>query len=614
LRRSPEARVPLDRVPLDRPAAPNASAAVGSFTCAVALAVASSLFACSAPAPSEGASPFAQTAFRIRTDPAASLNVDAGWAAPEGAEGSVLADRPFRVRFEVEGAPAPGARFGLQARRNAGPWEDVLARDFPYPDEISTPRVSVVSTTAWNAGDATQDVLSGSNRPFAPGSGVALDSMSAAWSTASAEAEVAHGEWEWPLVIRRFADGAVANEPGDVFELRMVDAEGRPVLPSQGGPVARVVLEVPDRLLGGTYVETPGVLGPWQTTRGDLYFPLEPAETDNVLMMVRSVDGGRTWAELDGENRPATDDLEGFATAFHDGRVYMLHQISEATYLHAFRTSDVAAAPDSWEVRDELVATHSKPPTQVAALVARTDGSLVAVYGDSVGLRLRVRAPEGGWSDERRVEAPAGLVASGVMAVRGQGNVVHLAYTAGDGARRSAWLTTFLPDGTFGEASRLADGIGPAEEEGGALAPLAHLEEDGSVVVLYRLADGSLHERRVATDGSLSAPVRVTERRVVQNGSDSDQVGADAVVHDGTVHVLFIDEETRDLWHTSSAAAGVWTPARPVVEGINAQWIRGAVLRGSAGAPVYGFVYDAGSDGGSGMNHYDEVRLSGAGG
>ena len=87
----------------------------------------------------------------------------------------------------------------------------------------------------------------------------------------------------------------------------MVDGAGRPV--DGAGPV-RVTLRVPDGLLGGTYVETPGVLGPWQGEDGTLYFPMEPAETFNVLMMVASTDGGASWAEVDGDNRPVTDDLD----------------------------------------------------------------------------------------------------------------------------------------------------------------------------------------------------------------------------------------------------------------------------------------------------------------
>jgi hypothetical protein len=159
----------------------------------------------------------------------------------------------------------------------------------------------------------------------------------------------------------------------------------------------------------------------------------------------------------------------------------------------------------------------------------------------------------------------------------------------------------------------MGEDLGTAEEEIGAVLPLGWLSTPNTVVVAWRLANGTLWERRIRADGSVSAPVRISSRPVVQSGADSDQVGADLVVHDGVVHVVFIDEETRDLWHASSPAAGIWTPARPVIEGINGQWIRGRVIRDGSGAAVYGFVYDAGSDGGSGMNRYGEIGLDGSG-
>jgi hypothetical protein len=221
-------------------------------------------------------------------------------------------------------------------------------------------------------------------------------------------------------------------------------------------------------------------------------------------------------------------------------------------------------------IRDELVSEHSKPPVQVASLVARSDGSLVAVYGDSLGLRSRVRNPEGGWEPEGMVEVADGALASGVMTVGLADDVIHMAYTATapDGGARSVRHRTLTPSGSLTAATRLGEGVGTAEEDIGALLPLEWESTQNTVVVAWRRADGALWERRIRANGSVSAPVQITSRPVVQSGADSDQVGADLVVHDGAVHVVFIDGETRDLWHTSSPAPGDWTPARPVVEGI----------------------------------------------
>jgi hypothetical protein len=572
-------------------------------------------------------SPLEVSAVRVRGWAGAPLNEDTGWAAPPGQAAVVFADRPFRIRFEVEAPAGSGGalptHFSLQARRNEGRWETLGLRDFPYPDEISTPRVSLTRVEVWAGGLASEDLLDGSSFPFAPGQGVSdpvsydvegdalpSDSVTAPWpeTTAAEDGAVSpsppvHGEWEWPLVIRRWADGAVTNEAGDTFDFRMVDDRGRPL--GGTGPV-RVTLRIPEGLLGGTYVETPGVLGPWQDDEGTLYFPMEPAETFNVLMMMASDDHGASWEERDGANRPLTDDLEGFATARAGDTIYLLHQISEATFLHGFDT-----ARERWVIRDEPVSTHGEPPTQVAALVDRSDGSLVALYGDSLGLLHRTRAPGGGWGPEGRVPVEGGGVASGIMATRAADDVVHLAYTvtAPDGGERRVEHRALSPDGTLTRATVLGGGIGTSDDEIGALLPLGWVEGPNTVVVAWRGADGLLRERRIRADGSVSGEIRISPRTVVQSGADSEQVGADLVVHDGAVHVVFIDARTGALWHAVSPAPGSWRAVGEVVGGIDAQWVRGRAVEGADGEPVYGIVYDAGSDGGSGKNRYHAIPL-----
>ena len=73
------------------------------------------------------------SAFRVRSDFAAPLNQDTGWAGAPGENVGIQADRPFRIRFEVEGSGEGGAGpLGLQVRRNDGAWVALEAHDFPY--------------------------------------------------------------------------------------------------------------------------------------------------------------------------------------------------------------------------------------------------------------------------------------------------------------------------------------------------------------------------------------------------------------------------------------------------------------------------------------------------
>jgi hypothetical protein len=244
---------------------------------------------------------------------------------------------------------------------------------------------------------------------------------------------------------------------------------------------------------------------------------------------------------------------------------------------------------------------------QVTSIAARSDGSLVGIYGGPDRLHYKVRSPDGTWGEETTIPSETGDALSGPQSVLGSGDVVHLAYTRRDG---TAWHRRIQPDGTLSAARQVSADLGTAETDVGSVLPLVHLPESNTTVILYRRANGTLWARRADADGRLSAPVQVTERRVAQSAVDSDQVGADAVAVGATVHVLFIDDETGHLYHTHSPEAGAWRPATLQVDGVNAQWVRGRPLfRGNDTPSAYGFVYDAGSNGGSGMNWYDEVPL-----
>ena len=537
-----------------------------------------------------------QTGFRIRSEFSAPLNADRGWAGALNEDVTVHADRPFRIRFEVESMPTP-SRFRLQYRRNGAEWTDVEAHDFPKPDsdEAKTPRVSIVSCASYANGAATTDLIHGSSTAFAPGVAVTLAEMTPPWTGGSS-----HGEFEWPLVIRRFADGAVTNEEGDTFEIRIVDSERRPLKVSRH-PTVR--LAIPPGHLGGTFVETPGRIGPWRASNGDLYFIMEPAETSNLFMMVKSSDAGRTWREVDGVNRPPTRDLEAVDARQVGDTIHILHEVSRSTRYHSFRTSDHPTQPDTWAIRGELVA-NILPVAQAATLEVRSDGSIVAFYVGPTKIHYSIRSPAGSWSPDRAIDADVGPNQAGPQAVLGANDTVHLAYYGTDG---TIWYRKLLVNGTLAARVLLASGAGTTRAEYGAVLPLLYMPETNTVVVMYRLADGRIRERRVVGDGPPTAPVQVTDRDVITDAVDSQQPGADAVLDGRTVHLAFIERSSRSIFSTHDA--GGWRPSRLRVDNILGSWIRGQVYTRRDGARVYGYVYDAGSNGGAGMSRFDEIVL-----
>ena len=107
--------------------------------------------------------------------------------------------------------------------------------------------------------------------------------------------------------------------------------------------------------------------------------------------------------------------------------------------------------------------------------------------------------------------------------------------------------------------------------------------------------------------GPPTPSVRVTDRAVVQAAVDSQQPGADAVLDGETVHVLFIDGSSRSILSTNHR--GGWQPSKLEIAGIQGSWVRGGVQVRAGGSRVLGYIYDAGSDGGAGMNRYAELEL-----
>lgn len=537
--------------------------------------------------------------FRVRADFAAPLNSDQGWAAALNENTTIHADRPFRVRFEVEAPPGAPARapFRLQYRRNQDAWTAIEAHDFPHPDGqgAKTPRVSIVSCAAYAHGTATTDLLKGSAARFAAGAGVSLTDRTPPWTAAGA-----HGEFEWALVVRRYADGPVTNEEGDTIELRMVGADGSSPVTSRN-PVLR--FSIPPGHVGGTFVETPGRIGPWRAANGDLYFIMEPAETENVFMMIKSTDEGRTWREVDGANRPRTGDLESVDSRLVGDTLHIVHQVTRSCRYHAFRTSDHPTNPDTWAVRDELAATATSV-AQAASLVVRSDGSMVAFYVGPT-IHYNIRSPNGTWGTQVVIDENVAPKLAGPHAVLGANDTVHVAYYGMDG---TVWYRRLLANGTLTPRQQLASGLRATRAEFGSVLPLLYHAPTKTVIILYRQADGKLWERRIVNDGQPTPAVAVTDRAVVQNAVDSQQPAADAVLDGDTVHVLFIEQSSRSIFHTNNR--GGWQPSTLVVDRILGSWVRGNVYPRRDGVKVYSYVYDAGSDGGAGMNRFGELVLN----
>ena len=545
-----------------------------------------------------GPSPVVEwTGYRVRSDAASTLNQNSGWAAVENQPARIRYDAPFRIRFEVQAAtelPFSG-ELRLQYRTAGADWEMIGLSDFPYP-RYATPDLSLLATAPYADGEETEDLLQSSK--LGHEEGIGLKGLQA---TPLFQLSGQSTEWEWPLVIRRFFDGAGLNEDGLEFEIRLVDALGHP-LPSLQ-PIVLTGYAAAGHL-GGTFIETPGRIGPYQRSDGRLYFLMEPTETFNSFMMVASDDHGVSWREIDGAGRPSIGDLEGVGSVFKDGIIHIVHQTSDEVVYHAFATEDSARGADGWIVDSQLIAEPTEPPTQSAAMATRGDGSLVVVYGNLSGGFLHLSGADFQWATtpiDLETKAVTGL--SGFQVATGTDGDSFVVFTAEDG---SGWMRILNSEGVLSEPLLITQGLGLDEAENGAILPII-TQPSGGILLIYRKEDGSLWERSWGRNQEFGIARSIPGATAVSGAVDSDQVGADAIEFEGTVHLLHIDGATRSINYNRRALDGAWSANQRLISEIDAAWVRGNVINNEDGERVYGFVYDAGSQGGAGMNRYDTV-------
>lgn len=541
------------------------------------------------------------TAFRFRSDFDIDLDEDLGWAAEMNNAPSRTVDSPFRVRFEVESSDSSYRRqYSLQYRWNDKPWAYVEAHEFPYPSAASPP-VSIVSSDAFFYGEAAEDLIKVSDKPSNSGAGITLAPTTPGWTPQPESG--ASVEWEFALVIRRWSDGPGILRNGDRISLRMVDHMGRPL----DGPKPNFSVNVPERHIGGTFVETPARIGPYENSEGELYFIMEPTETDNIFMMVKSTDRGKSWFEVDAENRPRVNDLEGVGSAISgEGTIHIAHQISEAVYHHAFATSDHPEKGDSWIVDSRLIASHPEPPTQTADISIRPEGSLLAVFAAGDQIHYSTFEPNGNWRNAANLshEYPTGFTNPSLVTL--PDGSVDVAYKSLDG---KGWHRKVLPDNSLTPPKQFADNLGTTDDENIAILPLVYLPQREMTVAVFRQADGYLYASYRTDENGWSEPVRVSDKTVATNAVDSEQTGADVTVWEEKILLSFISEEERDIYFSVIDDFDAAPVSRRIVSGIDGSWLRGNVLHHQGDSPVYGLIYDAGSKGGSGFNKFISIDL-----
>lgn len=537
------------------------------------------------------------TAFRFRADFNSEIDEDEGWASQENQATEIQVDTPFRLRFEVEAMGLKRRQYSLQYKKNDNPWEYAEAHHFPYPSAKS-PVLSIIDCEAYFYGEEADDLLKSSNLKNDHGAGVCLSPTSPGWIPSTSDG--ASAEFEWSLVVRNWADGAKRLINGDKFSLRMVNKNGNPL----DGLTAEFTVKVPDYHIGGTFVETPTRIGPYENSNGDLYFIMEPTETGNVFMMIKSTDAGKTWFEVDATNRPKANDLEGVGSVISDdGIIHIVHETSDFVYYHSFSISGESA--DSWITTDEIIAEIEKPDVQTADIAIRQNGDLIVAFAEANTLKYSIKS-NGEWSKAKSLDEQNTVGMTNPNLLTLPDGTMEIAYKSYDGI---AWNKQLTNDNKLSSTTQFADELGTEEHESMAILPLIHIEDKNITIVAYRKSSGYLFAKYKSSGGNWSRPISISDHSIVTNAVDSDQAGADIVEFGGKIYATYIGEETKEIYLSILEDFQSRAKITKLISKIDGSWIRGNILLNQNDSPIYGYIYDAGSLGGSGFNRFGKHLL-----
>ena len=556
---------------------------------------------------------FIQEFFRIRLTDNEGLNdaFDGGDPA-ENANTTISTGIVFRVRFKVrETAGGPDSTgFKLQVNYDGGGYVDVGTGSGD-----SAPAVITVPSAQFTDGDPTSTERLTSTTTYVNGEGFEDDNTSISYSLTSEETE-----FEWALMIMNFYDGPNQTAVSDTFTLRVVQADNTVFAGSYTSPT--ITVAITDFYIGGTFVETPNRVTA-NDSNGVIYFLMEPSETDNELLLVRSADGGKTWTIGDDAGRPTTTDIEA-ADMVVDGQT--LHIVTrsitsstERTFYHRYRMSDHATTQDDWEIIDEIITT-SAVVHQGCAIEVRSDGSIVAFYTETISSfeRVSYKIRNGSWGSATNLDTTASTIFAYVTVVKGASDLIHIFYSDSTAAIGKVWHKSLNSSNTLSAAEEVYADLGTGTNKRGNLTNPVYWDDGGTEKIMIGIihrANDILRSFVVTDDGVPETEKDASDNTVSANpgGTTSNQIVANFFVDGKIVYLFYANVADDDIYRDEANNDGGWGTDVEFLDGVTTHFIRGHAFThssGNGGATVAGFVRDNGSSGRTGFSFWDEYIIA----
>lgn len=546
-----------------------------------------------------------QSSYRVRTGDTVVLNANTDWAAAENNNPATTdVEAEFRIRFEVTVSVSSftGA-FKLQYNWDGGGYVDVLAPGVNPPASAVTP-VSFAPSSQYNDGAATTDVLTTEAGTFVAGTGEESNNTG---SVTLAVGE--HTEFEFCLVIRKtFGEDDTGGDHGfttiaETVLFRIVESDGTAFGTYTNTPT--ITIAHPAGLIGGTFPETTGLAGPIADPNGNLYCFMEFAQLPSPVFgnIQKSADGGDTWIPQDNDWAGGSSrELEAADIAYipADDTLYLGWQASDQATYREYLDSTEGVNPDTFVAAQFDVTVAGNVAEQAVAIVRRSDNTTVMFYTNlSTNTRLyyKIRTAGGSWGSELDLEVEAGIDWTGVQAVIGASDLIHIIYSNKNATGEIYYRNLNSSDTLSGRTSVLT-GTNTSAHHSPILKPV-YWDDGGDekIYLIYYKASDSLLYSRIVTNGTVGSESAsaIIDNTVLSDRGSGGQPTAQVVVDGTDVYVVYADLTTGDIFMTKSENGGNFDTDTEIADAVTCGLMSANIFThsaGNGGAKVIGIMYD----------------------
>jgi hypothetical protein len=262
-------------------------------------------------------------------------------------------------------------------------------------------------------------------------------------------------------------------------------------------------------------IETPGRIGPFKDGNGNLYTFIESSVNSNRLMCIKSTNGGDTWREIDGSNRPANGDVEALdVQVSNDGHyLQMVHHATTTIRYYEFKMSTAASNPDTWVTGSEveIATTTGDLGQQCAAIAIRSDGDIIAFYNRYIStvdhLFYKIDTG-GGFGSEETLEDQSVYEWHWASVVIGESDLCHIFYKGDNNTFGPIYHKSLNSSDTLSARQTVSSNAGPSTEWEAAITEAVYWDDAGEENILAVFLDNStdLFSVNVRDDGTPDSP------------------------------------------------------------------------------------------------------------